>query len=165
MEVPRVTADHVRDLRKHEPHAALVYVGSGRMAVDGEANGGVDGTYLCNSSALDELPAGLDDDDVAARLTAALASDLEELATKERAEALVRRLNEFRGADIWSELIEADQDFDRRVPYEYPDYVRSEYDRRQYEASATVPEFVGLGGRATFHRSRRDDVWHVEYTG
>ncbi|WP_298323339.1 hypothetical protein [Haloactinopolyspora sp.] len=164
MEIPRVTADHVRHLRKYAPHADLVYVGSGRLEVDGQHNDVVHGTYLCSSSMLDDLPAGIDDEDAAARLTASLAADLDELATKEHAEAFVRRLNEYQGADIWAEIIEADADFDEQVPYDYPAYVRSEYDRRQYEANATVAEFVGLGGRATFYRSRRDNVWHVEYT-
>lgn len=163
MELPSVTAANVRDLRTHAPYADLIYVGAGRMEVDGPHNGVIDGVYLCSSSALGDLPQGLDDDELAARLTKALFDDLTELALRECAEALVRRLNAYQGADIWAELIELEPDFERRLEADYPAYVHSEYDRRHFDATATVPEFVALGGRATFHRSRRDGAWHVEY--
>lgn len=170
MEVPIVTAEHVRQLRAGYPHADLVYAGEGRMLVRLAHDGVVEGEHLYSSQRLDSWrPADakappLDDAEQAARLTATLTPIIEELVAKERAEQIAAALNSYAGDDVWSDLIEKLPDFDRRLPQNYPDYVRSAYDQRHHDATATTAEFVGLDERVMFSLNRRDKTWHFQYT-
>lgn len=169
MEVPTVTEELVRQLRGGYPNADLVYAGDGRLRVRRPHQGVVEGERLYSSQRLDTWrPTGnattLNDAEHAARLTAQLAPIIEELVTRERAEAILDQLNSYDGNDIWTELIEKLPDFDQRLPPEYPSYVRSAYDRRHHDSTATTREFVALGGRAVFLLDRRDNRWRVEYT-
>jgi hypothetical protein len=169
MEVPTVTEELVRQLRGGYPNADLVYAGAGRLRVRRPHQGVIEGERLYSSQRLDSWrPVGnastLNDAEHAARLTAQLAPIIEELVARERAEAILDQLNSYDGTDIWAELIEKLPDFDQRLPSEYPSYVRSAYDRRHYDSTATTREFVALDGRVTFSLDRREKRWKAEYT-
>lgn len=169
MDVPVVTEELVRQLRDGYPHAALVYAGDGVLLVRGPHDGVVEGERLYSSQRLDTWrPAAggvaLSDREHAARLTAQLAPAVEELVAHERAEAILGLLSAYKGPNIWADVIEKLPDFDRRIPAEYPSYVRSAYDQRHHNATATTVEFVALGERVTFSLDRRENRWHAVYT-
>lgn len=169
MDVPVVTEELVRQLRDGHPNADLVYAGGGRLVVRRTREGVVEGEHLYSSQRLDTWRpaaggAALSDREQAARLTEQLFPIIEELVARERAETILDQLNAYEGPDIWTELIEKLPDFDRRIPSEYPSYVRSAYDQRHHDATATTAEFVALGERVTFSLDRRENRWHAVYT-
>ncbi|SEE45284.1 hypothetical protein [Jiangella alba] len=169
MDVPVVTEELVRQLRDGYPHVALVYAGDGVLLVRGPRGGVIEGERLYSSQRLDSWrPAAggqaLSDREHAARLTAQLTPAVEELVAHERAEAILGQLAAYTGPDIWADVIEKLPDFDRRIPAEYPSYVRSAYDQRHHDANATTAEFVALGERVTFSLDRRENRWHAAYT-
>lgn len=169
MDVPVVTEELVRQLRDGYPHADLVYAGDGVLLVRRAHDGVVAGERLYGSQRLDSWrpTAGgqaLSDREHAARLTAQLAPAIEELVAHERAEAILGLLGAYTGPDIWTDVIEKLPDFDRRIPPEYPSYVRSAYDQRHHDATATTAEFVALDERVTFSLDRRENRWHAVYT-
>lgn len=169
MDVPVVTEELVRQLRDGYPHAALVYAGDGVLLVRRPQGGVVEGERLYSSQRLDTWrPASgglaLSDREHAARLTEQLTPAIEELVARERAEAILGLLAAYTGPDVWADVIEKLPDFDRRIPAEYPSYVRSAYDQRHHDATATTAEFVGLGERVTFSLDRRENRWLAAYT-
>ncbi|TDE09634.1 hypothetical protein [Jiangella asiatica] len=169
MDVPVVTEGLVRQLREGYPNADLVYAGSGVLVVRRARDGVVEGEHLYSSQRLDSWrPAAggqaLTDREQAARLTEQLFPVIEELVARERADEILGLLNAYTGPDIWAELIEKLPDFDRRIPAEYPSYVRSAYDQRHHDATATTTEFVALGDRVTFSLDRRENRWRAAYT-
>ncbi|SDU80340.1 hypothetical protein [Jiangella alkaliphila] len=164
MDVPVVTEELVRQLRDGYPHAALVYAGGGELLVRRPSDGVVAGERLYSSQRLDSWRpaaggAALSDREHAARLTAQLTPAIEELVAREQAEVILGLLGAYSGPDIWADVIEKLPDFDRRIPPEYPSYVRSAYDRRHHDATATTAEFVALGERVTFSLDRRENRW------
>ncbi|WP_026875412.1 hypothetical protein [Jiangella gansuensis] len=168
MDVPIVTADLVRQLRAGYPNADLVYAGGGRLLVRRAHEGVVEGEHLYSSQRLDSWrpaagSAPLDDEEQAARLTESLAPIIGDLVAREQGEAILDQLNAYQGDDIWANVIEKLPDFDQRLPQEYPSYVRSAYDQRHHDATATTAEFVALGGRVTFSLDRRENRWRAEY--
>lgn len=169
MDVPIVTEDLVRQLREGYPNADLVYAGSGRLLVRRAHDGVVQGEHLYSSQRLDSWRpaaggAALDDREQAGRLTEQLTPIIEELVAQEQTETILGMLNAYRGSDIWADVIEKLPDFDHRIPHEYPSYVRSAYDQRHHDSTATTAEFVALGGRVTFSLDRRENRWRAEYT-
>ncbi|TDD67605.1 hypothetical protein E1262_18305 [Jiangella aurantiaca] len=169
MDVPVVTEELVRQLRDGYPHAALVYAGGGVLRVRRPHGGVVEGEHLYSSQRLDTWRpaaggAALSDSEHAARLTEQLTPVIEELVARERAEVILGLLNSYVGTDIWADVIEQLPDLDRRIPPEYPSYVRSAYDQRHHDANATTAEFVALGERVTFSLDRRENRWQAAYT-